>query len=162
VVTVAPWQSLMSSTANLLVFTIEATRLALDLDQVERVVRAATLKPIPGAPACVLGLLNLGGTPVPVVSLRGKLKLEERQLDTTDEIIILKRAGSLLGLLVDDVENVTRVKDIPPLDQAAGLTHLRGAVKLQDDIVLVHDIDMLLSDSEDANLSSALTRSMLE
>jgi purine-binding chemotaxis protein CheW len=152
----------MSGSTNLLVFVIEDTRLAVDLEQVDRVVRAATLKAIPGAPPSVLGLLNLNGIPVPVISLRRKLKLEERELDTTDEIIILKRQKALLGLVVDDVESVTQVKEIPRLADAAQLTHLTGALKLQDNIVLVHDIDMFLTSQEEFDLASALYRSVLE
>jgi purine-binding chemotaxis protein CheW len=154
--------SLMSIATYMLVFVIEDIRLAVDLDQVERVVRAATLKLIPGAPSYVLGLLNLNGSPVPVVSLRARLNLPEREIEISDEIIILKRQEILLGLLVDEVENVTGVKDILPLAQAAQLTHLSGALKLEDDIVLVQDIDMLLTSSEEVSLATLANRSSLE
>lgn len=150
----------MSSATNLLVFVIEDTRLAVELDQVDRVVRAATLKPIPGAPTSVLGLLNLSGTPVPVVSLRQKLKLTERELDTTDEIIIFKCQQALLGLVVDDVEGVLPVKEISRLAEAAGLPHLTGALKLKNDLVLVHDLEKFMTSQEEFDLASAFVRSV--
>lgn len=152
----------MAKSTGLLVFTIEGTRLAVDLEQVDRVVRACTLKPIPGAPASVLGLLNLNGMPVPVISLRKKLNLEDRELETTDEIIILKRQQALLGVVVDEVEDVTHVETIPALADAAGLTHLSGALRLKDGIVLVHDIQHFLNSKEEFQLAEAFARSELE
>lgn len=150
----------MAQTTGLLVFIIEDTRLAVDLEQVDRVVRAATLKPIPGAPSNVLGLLNLNGLPVPVISLRKKLNLEERELETTDEIIILKRQQALLGIVVDDVEDVTtNIKEIAPLAEAAELSHLKGALQLNEGMVLIHDIDKFLSSKDEFDLATALVRS---
>lgn len=149
----------MTQSTGLLVFIIEDTRLAVDIEQVDRVVRAATLRPIPGAPSNVLGLLNLNGLPVPVISLRQKLNLAERELETTDEIIILKRQDALLGLVVDDVEDVTHIKEISELPAAAELEHLKGAFRLHEGMVLVHDIDKFLSSKEEFDLASALARS---
>lgn len=149
----------MADSTGLLVFIIEDIRLAVDLDQVDRVVRAASLKPIPGAPANVLGLLNLNGIPVPVLSLRHKLKLEEREMETTDEIIILRRQEALLGLVVDDVEDVTNNAKVEKLPQAAELTHLKGAFSINNGIVLLHDIEKFLSSNEELELAAALARS---
>lgn len=149
----------MADTTSLLVFIIEDTRLAVDLEQVDRVVRAATLKPLPGAPDNVMGLLNLNGMPVPVITLRPRLKFAAKELDTTDEIIILKRQQALLGVVVDEVEDVAHVKDIPSLATAAGLTHLTGALELPEGTVLVHDIDKFLNSTEEIKLATALARS---
>ena len=153
------WRSLMADSTGLLVFIIEDIRLAVDLDQVDRVVRAASLKPIPGAPSNVLGLLNLNGIPVPVLSLRQKLKLEEREMETTDEIIILRRQEALLGLVVDDVEDVTNNRKIEKLPQAAELKHLKGAFSIEEGIVLLHDIEKFLSSEEELALAAALASS---
>ena len=153
------WARRVADTTGLLVFIIEDTKLAVDLEQVDRVVRAATLRPLPGAPQNVLGLLNLYGTPVPVISLRKRLNFEERELDTTDEIVILKRDGTLLGIVVDEVEDVCHVEGVARLAKAAGLTHLTGALEMPGGTVLVHDIDKFLSSKEELDLAKALSRS---
>ena len=152
----------MPGAINLLVFTIEDTSLAVYLDQVERVVRAATLKPVPGAPASVLGLLDLHGVPVPVISLRRQLKMTDREIATTDEIIIIKQQAALLGLLVDEVERVAQVKDIAPLPEAAQLSNFKGALRIQDNLVLVHNLDKFLSSEDEFDLALALFRSTIE
>jgi purine-binding chemotaxis protein CheW len=148
----------MADIKGLLIFIVEKVRLAFDLDQVDRVVRACTLKPLPGSPDTVLGMLNLNGIPVPVVSLRKKLGFDEREMDTTDEIIIVKREEALIGVLVDEVEDVTHTKEITKLPSAAELTHLRGALHIHGDIVLIHDIDRFFSQSEELALAKAFIR----
>lgn len=148
----------MADIKGLLIFVVEKVRLAFDLDQVDRVVRACTLKPLPGSPETVLGMLNLNGIPVPVISLRKKLELPDREMDTTDEIIIVKREEALLGVLVDEVEDVSHAKDIAKLPAAAELAHLKGAVQMRGDIVLIHDIDKFFSKSEELSLARAFIK----
>ena len=151
----------MSASTSLLVFNIEGARIAVDLLHVERVVRAATLAPIPGAPDTVLGMLNLNGIPVPVVNLRKKLGFEDRELETTDEIIIFRREMALLGIVVDEVEDVVQVKDMDmtPISEDADLPHLSGATRLNGGIVLVHNIEKFLNSKEEYQLASAIARS---
>lgn len=148
----------MADIKGLLIFVVENVRLAFDLEQVDRVVRACTLKPLPGSPETVLGILNLNGIPVPVISFRKKLELTPKDMDTTDEIIIVKRQDVLLGVLVDEVEDVTHTKEISRLAGAAELTHLKGAVHMHGDIVLIHDIDKFFSNSEEFSLAKAFIR----
>lgn len=149
---------LMLTTTGLLVFTVEDVHLAVTLEQVERVVRVASLKDLPGSPRNVLGLLDLYGVPVPVVSLRRRLGLSEREIETTDEIIVLNREGALLGLLVDEVEDVVQIRELPPLAEAAGIKHLSAALKLDNEVVLVHNVDRLLSNDDELNLVLSLIK----
>ncbi len=151
----------MGNSLNLLVFRIEDTKFAIGLEQVDRVVRAATLKPIPGAPPSVLGVLNYHGVPIPVISLRRRLNLADKPLDLSDEIIIFRRDHALFGILVDDAEDVTEVDLITLLPESGAIAHISGALKLEDGLVLVQDIDKFLSFDEEFKLSKALFRSEL-
>lgn len=154
----------MTAATSLLVFTIEGTRIAVDLHHVERVVRAAALSPIPGAPDTVYGLLNLNGIPVPIVNLRKKLGLggDHGELDTNDEIVIFRKDQALIGIVVDEVEDVRAVKevDMTPIAESADLPHLAGAINISGGIVLVHNIDKFLNAKEEHQLASAIIRSL--
>ena len=152
----------MADIKGLLIFNVENVRLAFDLEQVDRVVRACSLKPLPGSPLTVLGILNLNGVPVPVLSLRKKLQLADRDMDTSDEIIIVKRDSALIGVLVDEVEDVTHTKDIAKLAAAAELTQIKGALQMQGAIVLVHDIDKFFTSAEEHSLALAFLRGATE
>ncbi|MBX9568497.1 MAG: chemotaxis protein CheW [Candidatus Obscuribacterales bacterium] len=153
----------MTAATSLLVFRIEGTRIAVDLQHVERVVRAAALSPIPGAPDTVHGLLNLNGIPVPIVNLRKKLGLgADAELDTNDEIIIFRNQQALIGIVVDEVEDVKPIKefDLNPIAEEADLPHLTSAANIGGKIVLVHNIEKFLSSKEEHQLATAIIRSL--
>ncbi len=139
----------MATPVNLLVFSVEGNRLALNLEIVELVVSSAALAPIPGAPSVVMGMLNLHGNPVPVISLRSKLQLTARHLMPNDEIIILRRNGCVMGIAVDDVEGVSTTADIFPFDQNTECTHVSAAARVGDGIVLIQDMDRFFSAEEE-------------
>lgn len=154
----------MTAATSLLVFRIEDTRIAVDLQHVERVVRAAALSPIPGAPDTVYGLLNLNGIPVPIVNLRKKLGFSgsDEGIDTNDEIIIFRKEQALIGIVVDDVEDVKPIKefDLSPIAEEADLPHLTNTANIRGQIVLVHNIEKFLNPKEEHQLATAIIRSL--
>ncbi|MBX9687434.1 MAG: chemotaxis protein CheW [Candidatus Obscuribacterales bacterium] len=152
----------MAKSGDFLVFNIEDACLAVVLEQVDRVVRAASLHAIPGSPHTVLGYLNLDGVPVPVISLRRKLAMEDKEMDVTDEIIILRREQALFGLLVDEVDDVKHVDSIAPISEISEIKHISGTLALKDGVVLVHDIAHFLNAKEEMDLALALIRSLKE
>ncbi|MCX5971623.1 MAG: chemotaxis protein CheW [Coprothermobacterota bacterium] len=56
--------------AFLLVFSIGDRRCALSLAEVERVVRAAAVTPLPHLPETVLGMIDIQGEVLPIIDLR--------------------------------------------------------------------------------------------
>ena len=118
---------------------------------VERVVRAVEFTPLPNAPPAVVGVINLQGRVVPVVSLRRRLGLRDRELELDDELLVVHDGPRTLALWVDSVQGVV---SCPPqaavgaADIAADLPDFETAVKLADGLVLVQDLARLLSPEE--------------
>jgi chemotaxis-related protein WspB len=86
---------------------------ALDTRQVVRVLPAARLKRLPGAPAGIAGLLNFEGTPVPVVDLAELTLGHPAAQHLSTRIILTELAGPaganrLLGLLAEHATNTLR------------------------------------------------------
>jgi purine-binding chemotaxis protein CheW len=80
-------------------------RRGIDLDAVREVAPARACTPLPGAPACVLGLANLGGRVVTVVDLAAALGLDPG--DAPDgRIVVVSHAGRGVGLAVDEVVGI--------------------------------------------------------
>ncbi len=101
---------------KLLVFQIGADRYALRLREIERVLPLAALKQLPGAPACVAGLLDLHGTPVPVIDLSRLAGLATGAWSHDSRIILVAyplASGQTreLGLLA---EHVLGVQELDP------------------------------------------------
>src|SRR4051812_45101682 len=118
-----------------IVFELEAQRLGLRLETVERVVRVVELTALPNAPAIVLGVVNVQGRIIPVVDLRKKLRLSPRAIQLTDQLLIARGAARPLALIVDAVAAVTSYDEADFTAASAivpGLEFLAGIVKLPD------------------------------
>ena len=73
------------------VFTLDERFYAIRLSAVSRVVRAVEITPLPKAPPIVIGVINLGGRIIPVVNIRRRFRLPERELELTDQLIVAQR-----------------------------------------------------------------------
>lgn len=101
---------------KVLVFYIGADRYALRLAAITRVLPVAQLKAIALAPACVAGLLDLHGEPVPVIDLSRLAGVTPEQVWFDTRIVLADYAlpggeAASIGLLA---EHVIGVEDIDP------------------------------------------------
>jgi len=78
---------------QLVVFTLELQRYALPLARVQRVVRMIEVTPLPEAPEIVLGVIDLQGNFVPVMSMRKRFGLSEPEASLSDQLIVADRGG---------------------------------------------------------------------
>jgi purine-binding chemotaxis protein CheW len=138
----------MKESVQLVVFTLDEQRYGLRLSAVERVVRAVEVTPLPSAPEIVLGVINLAGRVVPVMNVRQRFGLPEKESDLSDQFIIARTAMRTVALLVDSVsalveasaeDVVHAAKILPQMD------FVDGVAKREDGMILIHDIDKVLS-----------------
>jgi purine-binding chemotaxis protein CheW len=95
-------------------FVMAGRELAGALDEVREVVRATGVEELSGSRAPVSGLLELRGTPVPVVDLRTDVDPDGR-----GDVLVLGTPDGLLGLAVDKVLAVVGHDELRPLSPAA-------------------------------------------
>lgn len=141
-------------------FKLDRLCFALPLDSVISAVRAVATTPLPQAPAIVLGVVNVQGRIVPVVNLRRRLGLAERELALDDQLLMARSATRMLAMLVDAVAGVIECdeKNFVAVDTVVGGTRLlKGIVKAPDGMVLIHDLDSFLSLDEERELDAALS-----
>ncbi len=123
---------------------------ALELLKVQEVVLPATLLPLRGAAAHMLGVMNLRGQVVPVIDLGLYLGRAEIVPDSQVRIVVLEENGEILGLRVSAVEDVTRLTEqqIEPPDNTrmCRITHplFRGVARLSGRTVILLDASELL------------------
>lgn len=137
----------MEETLNLLVLTLDEQRVALSLSLVERVVRAVAVTPVRESPELVHGIINAQGRIIPVINLRHRLGFSPRPVDLDTKFIIARMAKRTVALAVDEVEGVI---EAPARDATTGEDifpgiSLEGVLRLGDDMVLVEDLEALLS-----------------
>ena len=140
-------------------FLLDGTLYAFRLDTVERVVPAAALTPLPGTPAIVLGLLDFEGRIVPVVDIRARFRMPGREMGVDDFIIIVKTARRTLGILVDAPGEVIDVAEAD-IDRGSGVLlgseYIAGILRLDEGLVLIHDLESFLSLEEEKSIAGAM------
>jgi purine-binding chemotaxis protein CheW len=115
--------------------------------------------PLPGAPETVLGVINVQGEVIPVINLRRRFGLPERELELTDQFVIARTSSRTVALVVDAVSSVIQRVEAETVAAEKILPHLRqveGVIKFDDTLVLIHNLDTLLSLRDEAALRDVI------
>jgi purine-binding chemotaxis protein CheW len=145
---------------QIVVFSLDEPRYALDLFAVERVVRAVEITPLPKAPEIVLGVINVQGQIVPLMDVRKRFRLPGRNIDIDDRFIIARTSRRLVALAADDVIGVQRLGNRQIVDVEEDIPfagYIKGIAKVEGDIVLIYDLDQFFSLDEERKLDEALS-----
>jgi purine-binding chemotaxis protein CheW len=145
---------------QLAVFRVDDGRYALPLATIGRIVRAVETTPLPRAPAAVLGVIDVHGEVLPVLNLRRKLQLAEREIAPSDHFVIARTERRTLVLVIDRPETVIEVPAVEIVDTNAIEScpeQFRGIVKLPDGLVLIHDLEKFLSLEEERAMDEAMS-----
>lgn len=95
---------------ELATFCCDHLLLGVELADVEEINRHTEVTPVPGAPACVRGLINLRGEVVTVLDLKTILGLGATQIGPATRNVIVRSHNERIGLLVDTVSDVVRAR----------------------------------------------------
>lgn len=133
---------------QVLTFTVSGARFAIDLEQSQKVVPLMAMRPVPKADPCVVGVMNLGGTSLPVIDLSLRLDLADVKPYTVATSVVVCRDGdACFGMIADRIDGVETVADDAVfLDEIlraktmpyTGLFHARGGQQ-----TLILDLDRL-------------------
>jgi purine-binding chemotaxis protein CheW len=91
---------------QLVLFRVGSQTFALNIFQVERILRYQEPTPLPGAPAFLEGVFPYGGRTIPLVDLRRRFDEPARIRDETRVILL---ADEAVGIVVDTVLAVRKV-----------------------------------------------------
>ena len=108
---------------------------------------------IPGVPDYIIGMFNLRGLVIPVMDLRAKFNMSGEERHEFSVIIIVEVENKHIGITVDSVSDVIFVKeeDIQETTELAvnvDTKFIKGVAKTKDEMVILLDIDFLLSKEE--------------
>lgn len=143
---------------HVLRFTVAETRYAVALDRVVEVAPRVLFTPLPGAPPFVDGAFSYREALCVALSLRRRLGHPARRPRLDDHVLVVRGRRRLLGLVVDRVEGDERIEDVRVEAPGPGSRHLRGIVALADGLLLIQDVDALLSDEDEDALEEGLAR----
>jgi purine-binding chemotaxis protein CheW len=95
------------ATVGALLIAVGTERYALELDHVLAIEAVVELTPVPGVPGIWSGIANVHGTLYPILDLGRYLSARTLRAATAQMLVVVSGAGIDVGLLVDDVSDVT-------------------------------------------------------
>jgi len=155
----------MKDMDSLLIFILDDQRYALLLPTVDRVVRMVAITPLPKAPDIVLGVVNIQGRVIPVINMRRRFCLTEREITLTDQLVVAHTVRRPVALVADAVLDVIACSArslIAAEKVLPNIEYVEGVVKLKDGLIIIHDLDKFLSLEEEDFLAQALENSALK
>ncbi|MCP4537019.1 MAG: chemotaxis protein CheW [Chloroflexi bacterium] len=165
----------MEKEQQLVVFTLANEDYGVDIAAVDGIVKMQEITSVPHAPSFVEGITNLRGEVLPVIDLRKRFGLVQKEISKDTRIVNVDVDGTKIGMVVDAVSEVLRVseKDIEPpspivttgagdtaLSTSARNDFITGIAKVDDDpdapgrLVILLDLAKVLDTKEQAELKT--------
>lgn len=143
---------------QLVTFHLGEEEFGIDILKVQEIIRMLTITKVPNAPNFVEGVINLRGRVIPVLDLRKRFNLPIKDKDKHTRIIVIEINDMTVGFIVDSVSEVLRIsKDTveapPPVVAGVESEYIKGVGKLNDRLLILLDLDKLLSKQEKEELS---------
>lgn len=131
---------------DMLIFSMDDHYYALPLARVMRVIRALEITPVPESPPVLVGVFDLHGKTIPVISLRHLLSLPEKNMELEDALIVLTVHTHQAALLSDHVIGVFEGEQEDSAEElelfgSLVMTHL---IRWEERLIPLLDIDTLI------------------
>ncbi|HAA81735.1 MAG: Purine-binding chemotaxis protein [Thermotoga sp. 47_83] len=131
----------------------------VDIMKVESIVEVEKIVPVPETAEYIEGVMNLRGKIIPVVNLRKKFKMSDMEDKKKAKIIVSMVKDTLVGFLVDDVSEVltlteSDIEQPPQSLSGKGKKYILGLAKVRDDIVIILNIEEVLTSEELVEISN--------
>ncbi|MGN0389832.1 MAG: chemotaxis protein CheW [Wujia sp.] len=134
-----------------IILKFDSEQYGIDIAYIENIVRLQPITRVPHSQDYFLGIINLRGEVVPVMSMRRKFDLPDKENTNASRILILKIEGSgKIGILVDEVREVVSLSE-EQIEQVAAenmdtRAYLMGVGKYNNTLISLINIGMLISD----------------
>ena len=143
----------MHGVTEFLAYRLGSEEYGIDIQKVQELRGYDTVTAIANAPAFIKGVVNLRGIIVPIIDMRIKFNLGTPVYDQFTVVIILNILGRVVGMVVDSVSDVItlkpeQIKPAPAMGTAVDTDYLMGLGTIEDRMLILLDIDRLMSSSE--------------
>ncbi len=131
-----------------IILRFDSEQYGIDISYIDNIVRLQTITRVPHSQPYFLGIINLRGEIIPVMSMRRKFELEDVENTGKTRILIIKVDNAKIGVLVDEVREVVTLcdEDIEKLTSDDSRAYLTGVGKYNDTLISLINISGLVSD----------------
>jgi len=129
-------------------FEIGPEEYAIDILEVQEIIRMVEITPVPKAPHYVEGVINLRGKVIPIVDLRTRFGLSTGESTKDTRIVVVDVSRIILGFIVDSVSEVLRIPssliESPPNGKQGGAEFYKGVGRVDGRLLIFLDLDRLV------------------
>jgi len=134
-------------------FLIGSEVYGVEVLRVQEIIGMTRVTQVPNSMHFMKGVINLRGTVVPVVDMRLRFTMEEKDYDNFTVILIVEVKGTMIGMIVDSVSDVVNIpvkdiQDTPHFSASIRTDYIKGIGRIEEDLVIVLDVDKILSHEE--------------
>jgi len=155
-----------NSGGKYLTFILAKEEYGIPILKVREIIKLLDITSIPRTPGYIKGVINLRGKIIPIMDLRLKFGLEEKEYNERTCIIVVEIAVNdsrkLMGLIVDTVSEVVnlttdQIEPSPEYGYQNNQAYLVGVGKVKDRVILLLDIEQILNREESILLKEMKT-----
>ncbi|XPV74811.1 MAG: chemotaxis protein CheW [Desulfovibrio sp.] len=144
---------------QLVTFSVGGEEFGVNILRVHEIIRTMNYTKVPKAPDFVEGVINLRGKIIPIIVLRRRFGMASVPHSKKTRIVVMEIGGMVLGFVVDSVSEVlrlpaSRIEPPPPVVTGVESEYIEGVGKLDGRLLIMLDLDRLLSGEEAEQLSS--------
>ena len=134
-------------------FVIADENYGVPVLKVQEIIGMTPIVPVPNSEEFIKGVINLRGSVVPVVDMRKRFRLEEREYDMFTVIIIVEARGLLVGMIVDSVSDVAdipsgSIQETPHLASKIDREFISGIGHINEKLAIILNIERIFSAEE--------------
>ncbi len=149
----------INSSEQYVTFLIKNETYGIEVLRVKEIVGITSIRSIPNSASYLKGVINLRGKVVPVIDLRVKFNIPEKEYDTSTVILIIEDRGNLVGIIVDAVSDVIdmpgELQDISELHTSINREVIKGVLNMESNLIMVLNPDIMLSTEDIQAVSEA-------
>lgn len=145
--------ALVEKAREYLTFRLGGEEYGIDILRVQEIRSYEAPTRLANAPSFVKGVINLRGVIVPIIDLRLKLACDVVDYNAFTVVIVLNVKGTEIGAVVDSVSDVvgitaSAIKPAPQFQGRVDSNYVTGIAKLDDRMLVIMDIEGLMSSDE--------------
>jgi purine-binding chemotaxis protein CheW len=143
-----------------LTFSMGSEEYGIEIRYVTEIIGIQKITDLPDMPPYVKGVINLRGKVIPVIDVRLRFDLDERDYDERTCIVVVTLNDMTVGLIVDSVSEVIDIpagdiEPAPKIKRGEASRFISGLGKVNEAVKILLDIRHLLFDSNIEEITEA-------
>lgn len=146
-----------------LTFCLKDEEYGIPILRVKEIIGMMNITNMPKMPKAIKGVINLRGMIIPIMDLRLKFEMDEKEYSERTCIIVIELEASnkeqdKIGIVVDAVSEVinltdSNIEESPSYEDLESDKYVKSIGKLKDKVIMLLDIDKVVKLEEIYNIT---------